>query len=368
MEVIFILIIVGAALGIQAMLYKRKGNSRLSYTARLAQNEIYEGEEAVLTEVLTNGKSLPLPFVKTEIIAPAGLDFGVDAEKSKEDLCYIPSIFSLKGKEQCTRVRKIKCSMRGVFEIGSKSLSGSDLFGISSFSIHSEQSEKLTVLPSPLNTEDFYPSSRLLYGDIQVRRFICEDPFLISGAHEYTGREPMNSIFWNGSARTGRLMTLNKDYTTCSRLLILLTFQRRDEMPVPAANSVCEVLIKAAAFALEQGVKNNAEFTLCIDIPNEETPDVQSGEAFKTEQLRRLAKITPACNQPTVDFIKSGQPENFTDIILITPYLSQTTSDYLKGREGMGQGVRVYSTQCAAKEEDFFVQIRRETGTSAEKR
>lgn len=367
MEIIFILIIAGAALGIQLVIYRKLGSRRLSYFARLAQNEVYEGEEAVLTEVISNGKLLPLPFVKTEIIAHSCLDFGVNAEKSKENMCSIPSIFSLKGNEQCTRTRKIKCSMRGVFDIGSKTLYGSDLFGLSSFSAVNEQNVRLTVLPSPLRTEDFYPSSRLLYGDIQVRRFICEDPFLISGAHEYTGREPMNSIFWNASAKTGQLMALNRDYTTYSRLLILLTFQRRDEMPAPAADSVCEVLIKAAAFALEQGVKNKSDFTLGINIPDEETPDAQNGEIFKTEQLRRLAKVTPQCHLPVIDFIKSQKPRNFTDIILITPYFSQNTSDYLKDIEAAGQCVRVYSTQCAAKEESFFVQIRRETGTTSHK-
>lgn len=365
MEILFILIIVGAALTVQSLLYRKLGSRHLSYTARLAQNEVYEGDEAVLTEVLANGKRLPLPFVKTEIIAPDCLDFGVDAEKSMENLRYIPSVFSLKGREQCTRVRKIKCLRRGEFEIGSKSLYGSDLFGMSDFSAVNELSEKLTVLPAPLGAEDFYPSNRLLYGDIQVRRFICEDPFLISGSHEYTGREPMNSIFWNGSAKTGRLMALNRDYTTVSRLLILLTFQRRDEVPVPAHSSVCELLIKAAAFAVEQAVKNKSEFTLSIDIEGEETPKSQLGEEFKVEQLRRLAKITPEYNLPIVEFIKSQSPRDFTDIILITPYLSQNTSDYLKGIEGLGQGVRVYSPQCAAIEEEFFVQIKREAGTNA---
>lgn len=365
MEIIFILIIVGAALGIQSLLYQKIGGKHLSYSARLTQSEVYEGEEAVLTEVLSNGKRLPLPFVKTEIIAPECLDFGVDAEKSMENLRYIPSIFSLKGREQCTRVRRIRCLMRGEFEIGSKSLYGSDLFGMSGFSAVNELSEKLTVLPAPLKAEDFYPSNRLLYGDIQVRRFICEDPFLISGAHEYTGREPMNSIFWNGSARTGQLMALNRDFTTVSRLLILLTFQRRDEVPAPAHGSVCELLIKAAAFAVEQAVKNKSEFTLGIDIDGEETPYTQCGEDFKIEQLRRLAKIIPEYNLPIVEFIKSQRPQDYTDIILITPYLSQNTSDYLKGIEGMGQGVRVYSPQCAAREESFFVQIRRGAGTNA---
>lgn len=359
MEIIVILIILGAALGIQSLLYRKWGSKGLSYDARLEENEVYEGEEVLLTEILCNDKHLPLPFIKTEIIAPSCLRFGVEAEESKEKLCYIPSIFSLKGKERCTRTRKIQCAARGVFEIGSRSIFGSDLFGLAGFSKVNKLSESLTVLPTPLNTEDFCPSSRLLSGDILVRRFICEDPFLISGAHEYTGREPMNSIFWNGSARMGRLMALNKDYTTASRLLIVLSFQRSDELQAIAINSVCEVLIKAAAFAIQQGVDSKAEYTLCINVPDDEIRKNGSGKDFQLELLRRLARVEPQYNLPITDYITRQRPEEYTDIILIAPYISQTTSDYLKGRIGTGQSVRVYSTRFEARDEDFFVQIRR---------
>lgn len=355
MEIIVILLFIGIALMIEAVLYNKWGGKRLSYKASLEKKEVVEGDSVELTEELNNEKGLPLPFVKTEIVAPDCLDFGT-GKVSKENLCYIPSVFSLKGNERCIRKRKIKCTRRGVFEIGSTSLYGGDLFGLGGFSLLTEQHEKLTVLPAPLDTKDFYPSSRLLYGDIQVRRFFAEDPFLISGAHEYTGREPMNSIFWSGTARTGRIMALNKDHTTCSRVLILLTFQRRADLVAAATNAVCEVLIKAAAFAVEEAVKLGAEYSLVMNLADDEPLKVLSGELPQIKVLRRLAAVEPLCETRTADFIEKQPLGNYTDIVLISPFLSQNEADMLKERRDKGQGVYVYTPKNES-DADFYAQI-----------
>ncbi|MCH5200214.1 MAG: DUF58 domain-containing protein [Oscillospiraceae bacterium] len=358
MEVIVILLIIAAAAIAESLVYRFFGLKGLSYTAALNKSEVMEGDTVVLTEELSNRKPLPLPFVKTEIIAPALLDFNTQAKTSKEQLCYIPSVFSLKGREKCTRVRNIKCMGRGVFELGATSLYGGDLFGFSGFTMLTGVSEQLTVLPTPLNARDFEPGSRLFFGDIIVRRFICEDPFFISGSHEYTGREPMNSIFWNGTARAGRLMALNRDFTTSARVLILLNFQRRDDIIAAAPDTVCEVLIKAAALALDEAVRIGAEFALVMNMPEEEAPVVNSGEGFRLKQLRRLAAVKPDCDRGAAEFIDGISLGGYTDIVLITPTLSQDTANKLKGLQSKGLGVFVYSPKNEA-EAEFCTQITR---------
>ena len=358
MEIIVILLIIAVMAALEAVAYHFFGLKGLTYTAALNKSEVMEGDTVTLTEELSNRKPLPLPFVKTEIIAPTLLDFNTDAKTSKEQLCYIPSVFSLKGREKCTRVRSIKCTGRGVFELGATSLYGSDLFGFSGFTLLTGVKEPLTVLPTPLDARDFEPCSRLFFGDIIVRRFICEDPFLISGSHEYTGREPMNTIFWNGTARAGKLMALNKDYTTSSKVLILLNFQRRDDIITAAPDSVCEVLIKAAALALDESVRIGAEFSLVMNMPDEEQPEANSGEGFRLKQLRRLAAVKPDCKCGVAEFIDGVNLGGCTDIVLITPTLSEETADKLKGLQSKGLGVFVYSPRNDA-EAEFCAQIRR---------
>lgn len=360
MEIIVVLIIIAVSVAAEAALYTSRGGKNLSYSARLERQEVFEGDSVTLTEELNNGKALPLPFVKSEIIAPNSIDFGINAKSSKEDLCYIPSIFSLKGNERCTRTRQLKCTQRGDFEIGSTSLYGGDLFGIGHFTLFTENREKLTVLPTPLLADDFYPNSKMLHGDIQVRRFICEDPFLISGAHEYSGREPMNTIFWNGTARTGKLMALNKDFTTCSKTLIMLNFQKRDDIIAAESNSVCELLIKAAAFAIEECGEVKGEYALALNLPENESVSLtaKNGEMYKTQLLRRLAKLQIDCKCTLMGFMESLPLDEFTDLILITPSLSQKTADFLNKRRNEGQGVFVYSRKNDS-DADFFVQITR---------
>lgn len=358
MEIIIILLMIAAAAGVEAFIYFKFGTKNLTYSAKLNKSEVYEGELVCLTEELNNSKPLPLPFVKTEIIAPDCLDFGVKAQASKEQMCYIPSVFALKSREKCTRTRNIKCGRRGMFELGANSLYGGDLFGFSGFTLPAEVKETLTVLPSPLPAEAFRPSSRLLYGDTIARRFICEDPFLISGAHEYTGREPMNSIFWNGSARTGRLLALNRDHTTSARVLILLNFQRRGDIVAVAQEDVCELMIKAAALALDQSVRLGAEFALAINVPEEEKLTVRAGEEFRVQQLRRLARLKPDCKERVEDLLLRLPTDNFTDVVVITPTLPQETADILRKMQRNGKGVFVYTPRNES-DADFCAVITR---------
>ncbi|MCM1055635.1 MAG: DUF58 domain-containing protein [Bacteroides sp.] len=346
MEIIFVLILVGAAVAAEYLVYIRSGFKRLSYKASVGKSEVFEGEEVILTETIVNGKLLPLPFVKTEIVAPAFLDFGVAAEENKEGLCCIPSVFSLRGRERCRRVRSIKCTCRGRFEIGASSLYGSDLFGLGEFVFPVTDAKVwLTVLPAPLSAEDITPDNRQLYGDILVRRFICEDPFLVNGAHEYTGREPMNSIAWSACARTGKLMAVNRDYTSCSKMLIMLNFQRRDDIVTAATAEVCELLIKAAAFVMERAEEMRAEYALAINIPDEEPLAFGSGTEFKLEQLRRLALLKADCNLRIEDFLRDQPVGEFTDAVLITPTFSEESAEYLEKLRGQGMGVRAYAVR-----------------------
>lgn len=357
MEIIFVLILIALAIAAEFFIYTRRGFINLSYKAELDRNEVFEGEEAVFTEIIVNGKLLPLPFLKTEIIAPVSLDFGVKAEKNKEGVCCIPSVFSVRGRERCRRVRSVRCCRRGVFEIGAASLYGSDLFGLGEFVLRVTDAKiSLTVLPSPLSAEDFSTDNRQLYGDILVRRFICEDPFLINGAHEYSGREPMNKISWSASARAGKLMAISNDHTSCSKLLILLNFQRRDDIFVSASEEICELMIKAAAFAMERAEEARAEFALAINVSGQEPLEAGAGAEFKLKQLRRLAKISTECYLRTADFLEAQPVGEFTDAVLITPTFSFESAEYLEGLRRMGLGICAFSTYNEA-EAPFCSQI-----------
>lgn len=359
METVFILIILAAAAAAEYLLYAKKGGKGITYTVTLEKSEVFEGEEITVTEELSNNKKLPLPYIKTEIVAPSSLDFGENAKENKEGICCIPSVFSLKKTEKCKRVRKIKCTRRGMFEIGAASIYGSDIFGLTEFTVPVENArEFLTVLPSPLSSENFALENKQLFGDIPVRRFICDDPFLVSGAREYSGREPVNGISWSASARTGSLMVNVKDHTTSARVLILLNFQRRDDLFAAAETEICELMIKAAAFVMETAENMRAEFALSINVPRQSAAISGTGTEFRYEQLRKLAGVTPGCFLRTADFLRNNRLHEFTDVVLITPVISVETGDYLTRLKNQGLGVYAY-TMNNETDVDFCSVIRR---------
>ena len=83
-------------------------------------------------------------------------------------------------------------------------------------------------------------------GDISVRRFILEDPVLTVGTLDYTGREPMKKISWKHSARAGRLMVKNSDYTVDANAAVVLNMasgsEEEKEKSLEIVRTVCERL------------------------------------------------------------------------------------------------------------------------------
>lgn len=62
-------------------------------------------------------------------------------------------------------------------------------------------------------------------GDVSVRRFLMEDPSLVLGYREYTGSEAMKRISWTQTARTGKLMVKNHDFTVDTDVAVLVDME-----------------------------------------------------------------------------------------------------------------------------------------------
>jgi hypothetical protein len=62
-------------------------------------------------------------------------------------------------------------------------------------------------------------------GEKSVRRFLYEDPNITVGFNDYTGREPMKSISWLQSAKTGKIVVKSFDYTYDASVVVLLNVE-----------------------------------------------------------------------------------------------------------------------------------------------
>src|SRR5699024_6360963 len=93
-----------------------------------------------------------------------------------------------------------------------------------------EAHTSVTVYPSIIAIDDIPLPSHSWLGDITVKRWIVEDPFLQAGVREYQYGDPLNSINWKATARTQNLQINKKDFTADHHLLIYVNFDIHEDI------------------------------------------------------------------------------------------------------------------------------------------
>ncbi|MCR5004662.1 MAG: DUF58 domain-containing protein [Clostridiales bacterium] len=177
------------------------------------------GEEVCLSFVIRNQSRLPQLYVSVSVSLEDGLRISVDEDarakyivKTASGNLFRRRYFLLPHQAVTQKIRFVP-EHRGVFHIGRCYLECGDYLGlksiVQSFPIDRQlvcTARYIPDLPSfdPLGGTD---------GNHSVRRFIFEDPTLIYGYRDYTGREPMRQISWKATARTGRLTVREQDHT-----------------------------------------------------------------------------------------------------------------------------------------------------------
>lgn len=353
--------ILAAVLLGQYFIYQHRGLKRLNYTLILKRRdcgeviagsgavvEAFEDEELELIEEIDNAKLLPLPWVRTEISCSRWLTFHGSRDTRKDDTQkgLISGIFTLRSRQKCRRTWKIKAEKRGMFTLDDVSVTVSDLFGLVRSARVIKLGQQLRILPTPAEIEPGEMSGDAFIGDIPVRRFVLPDPFVISGAREYTGREPMNRIHWAQSARSGSLMVYCNEFTTERRVLILLNIQRsfhgeRQRMSVP----VLEAMIKGAAYIMERCTQSHTEFALSVNSPQPILPTPGEGYGHKMNCLRMLAELSGECGEHIDDHISGLNFRDHTDVVFISSFLDDKCSEVLRSLSENGTCVSVFSTE-----------------------
>lgn len=218
---------------VQSWLYRRFSLKKLDYMRSFAARSAFEGEEIEMVERIANRKLLPLPWLRLESLIPVGLKFGrqQNLDISGGELYQNhKSIFALPPFRKITRRHTVRCMKRGCYRLSSATMTAGDLFGASSVTKRLELAAELLVYPKirPLGAFEF--PSRSWMGDMAVRRWIVEDPFLVTGVREYRPGDSMRHINWKATARTGELQVHRNDYTADRRLMVLLNFDLSEEM------------------------------------------------------------------------------------------------------------------------------------------
>lgn len=205
---------------LQRGIYRRLWQKHLNVNLAFSVNHIFEGEWGELTEVVENRKRLPLSMLKVKFKTDRHLIFEAEKGSVTTDLFYRSDIFRIGGGEKITRSLRFRGGKRGFYTIDEAALVSSDLFLTAVFAADTPASAYLYVYPQPYDIEVLRRSLAKLDGEVLARRHLLEDPFEYRGIREYNPSDPMRSINWKATARTGDLKVNQRNYTTlkCIRI------------------------------------------------------------------------------------------------------------------------------------------------------
>ncbi|MCX7921196.1 MAG: DUF58 domain-containing protein [Clostridia bacterium] len=332
MEIIALLIIVIVAITLQGRIFKKWVLKKLEYKCEFGVNEAHEGEDIFLVETVYNRKLLPVPWLKAEIFSSRWLHFAEASSVVTQESRYVTSNFLLRGRQKITRRWNLKCLKRGIFKISRVTLVAGDLLGTVTDSLPVDVNTELVVYPEVISLEDMFVPANYMQGDTVVKRWIIDDPFLVSGTREYTPRDSMNRIDWRATAKTGNLMVKKNDFTSQFNYTVILNIQSlENEYYGTIYKELVELGIKAAATIIDKALRGGTPVRLATNgsTANGGGQAVFTSAASGAEHVRSLMRLLATLVLKSVrdfeDFLEgvSDGIDN-TSVILITSYVNQS--------------------------------------------
>lgn len=281
--VLVILLVLFAAFFLVRALYDRFWDKGLTCDLSFQGEYGVEDETAVLTEVLTNRKLLPMPVVEIDFHMDRRLQFSDGQNASLSDQSYRRDVFALSVNQRITRTLEFQCAGRGYFQIQEAGVTARDLFLTRKYISSRPQNTAFYVLPRPVPAERInIPFSRIM-GALLSRKKVYDDPFEFAGLREYSRGDPMKYVNWKATARAGKLLTNLHESTLSQRVVLLLDMEGKG---VRHADRLNEAAVRIACSLGERLLREGIEISLYSN-----GLDVQSGAPWKLEAFSGAGNI-----------------------------------------------------------------------------
>ncbi len=238
-------------------LYRIVWDKGLSVRITFGASAVYAGETVDLVEEVTNEKKLPVPVLEVAFHMPKGIRFQNTENNQVSDFVYRRDIFSMLGSQKITRVLELSCDRRGLYEIGNPTCNTYSMLYrnkyIRQMEWKQESAHFLYVYAKRTDVSKIMVLCENILGEIESDKKMYEDPFSFASIREYTVTDPMKTINWKASAKTGALMVNTYTSVKSGQAMIYLDV---DDSMIVKQEQLLEESISAAA-TLAQRMRNS---------------------------------------------------------------------------------------------------------------
>lgn len=293
MEVIWILIISLVFISFEINLYTKYCFKNLNFEINLSKNEVFENDALTLHETISNKKFLPTLWLEVQFLVSRNLKFDNLEVSSLDDKYYKKDIYSILPYEKVTRKIKLTALKRGYYTLNNFTLTVGDIFVIYKYLLHINYSKDLFVYPKLLNGREFEIKFSNIIGELETKKCLIGDPFMLKGIRDYTPYDSLKTVNWLASARTGALKVNEFNSSSSREVILLLDTQKYTSWD---SEDVIEESIRIAASLSAECIQKNVPVSLHSNALNELTQchiniPLQSGKAQLNLIYRNLACI-----------------------------------------------------------------------------
>ena len=293
MKLLIAFVLAGVIFFIQRFVYKKLWNKNLDVSISFDREILYEDENNVLEEIITNRKYLPLPILQVKFSITRTFLFERQENTKVTDRYYRNEFFTVMPLQKITRTYPFVCSHRGFFHMENMDVICRSFFMDAKMIDTRVHEASVCVLPGHIAHEDVPTSVNDLLGDIEKNLHINEDPFTFAGIRDYQPYDSMKSINWKATAKTGDLRVNMRDYTSQKVVRIFLNLEDSGVIKRPEA---AEAAIKVAAGLVKNFTSDDMEYAFYsngVDCLSHQPikMKVSRGKNHEREIYRALARI-----------------------------------------------------------------------------
>lgn len=248
--------------GLWNLYYSRHWNANLTVSLAFLQNFVYTGERVQMTEQIENRKKMMLPVLEVGFHMDKNLAFYDCENTSVSDFTYKRDIFALLGRQRVTRRLTLDCTKRGYYRIDTSYLTAFSMLHRRRFSAECPADTELYVYAARTDVSELLVACERLMGSLQCAKRLYEDPFAFSSIREYTVTDPMNTINWKASARTGDLMVNTFESTLTEKVMIYLDVE---DSGILKYEHLTEEAISVAASLAQKLIGRGMEVGICVN-------------------------------------------------------------------------------------------------------
>ncbi|HBJ36916.1 MAG TPA: DUF58 domain-containing protein [Planctomycetaceae bacterium] len=186
--------------------------------------ELEVGQSTEIVVDITNRSRLPIAWLLVEDLLPkaafAQRPPALRIDGSRIEVFYLPA-----GQTRQLRYR-ITCQRRGYYQIGPTVLETGDLMGLSRRYRVGAPPQYILVYPRSVPMAGYDIASPRPIGEIRIRNAVMQDPTRIRGIRKWQIGDPLRSVHWAATARTGTLHSKVYEPTSLAGATLILDMHR----------------------------------------------------------------------------------------------------------------------------------------------